>query len=59
MHDLISFSVSQIILFDTPRAFRYVSAGRKACTPGTAGMWKSSPTRSPVRHRYSMPITIP
>jgi hypothetical protein len=34
MHYLISFSVSWIILFDTQRAFRYFSAGRKAAKPG-------------------------
>ena len=59
MHDLISFSVSQMILFDTPSELRYVSDGSSALTPGIAGMWKSSPTRRPVRDRYSIPITIP
>ena len=58
MHDLISFSVSQMTLLDTPSEFRYVSDGSSSCTLRTAGRQKSSPTRRPVRDMYSMPTTM-
>jgi len=58
MHDLISFSVSQITLLDTPREFRYVSDGRRSRMRGDAGRWNRSPTRRPDRDMYSIPTTM-
>ena len=58
MHDLISFSVSQITLLDTCRELRYVSDGSSSLMPSIAGRLKSSPALRPFLDRYIIPITM-
>ena len=58
MHDLISFSVSHMTLFEMPRQFRYVSDGKSSCILGMDGSWKSLPTFRPTLVMYSIPTTI-